>query len=95
MHAHHPNSSAAKATTPSAHLASAPARRLMAIGIVGTALVDYQIQKTPHARIRLETVTTMAHQLGDLTASDAAVVARLLARPVGSTARARAQENGQ
>jgi hypothetical protein len=67
----------------------------MAIGIVGTALFDYQIRKTFAARIRLETVTTMAHQLGDLTASDAAVVAQLLASPIEATACRSAQENTQ
>jgi hypothetical protein len=82
-------------TTAPDNTVPAPTRRLMAIRIVGTALFDYQIRKTADARIRLETVTTMAHQLGDLTASDAAVVAQLLARPVGSTACPRAQENGQ
>lgn len=76
MQAQHHISSEAKATT----TPEQPARRLMAIRIVGTALFDYQIQKTSDARIRLETVTTMAHQLGDLTADDAAVVVQLLAR---------------
>lgn len=78
MQAQHHISSDVKATT----TPDQPARRLMAIRIVGTALFDYQIQKTPDARIRLETVATMAHQLGELTADDAAVVAQLLARPL-------------
>jgi hypothetical protein len=67
----------------------------MAIRIVGTALLDYQVKKTSDARIRLETVTTMAHLLGDLTASDAAVVAHLLARPIEATACRSAQDNTQ
>lgn len=57
------------------------ARHLMAIRIVGTALFDYQVRKTPDARIRLESLTNMAHLLGDLTATEAAVVAQLLAKP--------------
>jgi hypothetical protein len=58
------------------------ARHLMAIRIVGTALFDYQVRKTPDARIRLESLTTMAQLLGDLTANEAAVVAQLLAKPI-------------
>jgi hypothetical protein len=60
----------------------------MAISIVGTALFNYQVKKTPDTRIRLETAMTIAHQLGDLTAVDAAVVAQLLTQPMNSGARA-------
>ncbi|WP_256350016.1 hypothetical protein [Pseudomonas sp. P7759] len=50
----------------------------MAIRIVGTALFDYQVHKTPAARIRLEAFTTMAHLQGDLTVNEAAFVSQLL-----------------
>ncbi|KFE50284.1 hypothetical protein [Pseudomonas syringae] len=88
MNAKHRSGSDVKATTTPATLEPTPARRLMAIRIVGTALFDYQVKKTADARIRLETVMTMAHQLGDLTVSDAAIVAQLLAKPMNSGARA-------
>lgn len=88
MKAQHHSGSDVKATTTPDPQTAVPARRLMAISIVGTALFEYQVKKTPDTRIRLETVTTMAHQLGDLTASDAAVVAQLLAKPMHSGARA-------
>lgn len=58
------------------------ARHLMAIRIVGTALFDYQVRKTSDARIRLESLASMAHSLGDITAIEAAVVAQLLAKPI-------------
>ena len=58
------------------------ARHLMAVRIVGTALFDYQVRKTPDARIRLESFATMAQLLGDLTANEAAVVDQLLAKPI-------------
>ena len=64
------------------------ARHLMAIRIVGTALFDYQVRKTPDARIRLESLTSMAQLLGDLTANEAAVVAQLLEKPVNLGAHA-------
>ncbi|AOA08360.1 hypothetical protein [Pseudomonas sp. TMW 2.1634] len=88
MKAQHHSGSDVKATTTPDPQTAVPARRLMAISIVGTALFEYQVKKTPDTRIRLETVTTMAHRLGDLTASDAAVVAQLLAKPMHSGARA-------
>lgn len=81
MQAQHQSSSDPKATTLAAESMQA-ARHLMAIRIVGTALFDYQVQKTPDARIRLESLTTMAQLLGDLTANEAAVVAQLLAKPI-------------
>ncbi|CAI8756116.1 CMD domain-containing protein [Pseudomonas sp. IT-P44] len=80
MQAQHQSSSAPKAITSPADDGQ-QARHLMAIRIVGTALFDYQVRKTPDARIRLESLTTMAHLLGDLTATEAAVVAQLLAKP--------------
>ena len=81
MQAQHQSSSDPKAITSTVEGAQA-ARHLMAIRIVGTALFDYQVRKTPDARIRLESLTTMAHLLGDLTANEAAVVAQLLAKPI-------------
>jgi len=80
MQAQHQSSSEPKATTSLAE-GTQEARHLMAIRIVGTALFDYQVRKTPDARIRLESLTTMAHLLGDLTATEAAVVVQLLAKP--------------
>lgn len=79
MQAQHPSSSHSKAITSLAE-GMQEARHLMAIRIVGTALFDYQVRKTPDARIRLESVTTMAQQLGDLSATEASIVARLLAK---------------
>ena len=81
MQAQHQSSSDSKATTLPAEGVQR-ARHLMAISIVGTALFDYQVQKTPDARIRLEAVTAMAQLLGDLTANEAAVVPQLLAKPI-------------
>jgi hypothetical protein len=73
MQAQHPSGSAVKATT-------AP-RHLLATAIVGAALINYQIAKTPDARAHLEQLASQT----ELTARDAAVVAQLLARPVNTT----------
>jgi hypothetical protein len=81
MRAQHQSSSESKANTLTIDVAPT-ARHLMAIRIVGTALFDYQVSKTPNARIRLECLATMAQQLGDISATEAAVVARLLAKPI-------------
>lgn len=80
MQAQHLSSSNPKAITSTVDSAQA-ARHLMAVRIVGTALFDYQVSKTADARIRLESLTSMAHLLGDLTANEAAVVAQLLNQP--------------
>ena len=80
MQAQHQSSSDPKAITSTVEGAQA-ARHLMAVRIVGTALFDYQVRKTPDARIRLESLTSMTHLLGDLTATETAVVAQLLAKP--------------
>ena len=77
MQAEHQSNSNPKAITSPVEGAQA-ARHLMAIRIVGTALFDYQVRKTADARIRLESLTSMAHLLGDLTANEAAVVTQLL-----------------
>ena len=87
MQAQHQSSSDPKAITSTVEGAQT-ARHLMAIRIVGTALFDYQVRKTPDARIRLESLTTMAQLLGDLTANEAAVVAQLLEKPVNLGAHA-------
>lgn len=78
MQAQHQSSSGDKATTAPGE-GMQEARHLMAIRVVGTALFDYQVHKTPDARIRLEAVTTMAHLQGDLTAGERAIVSQLLA----------------
>lgn len=86
MQAQHQSSSDSKATTSPAESRQA-ARHLMAIRIVGTALFDYQVRKTPDARIRLESVTTMAQLQGDLTAHEAALVSQLLATSTSTGSR--------
>lgn len=78
MQAQHLSSSVSKAITSPAGSVQA-ARHLMAIRIVGTALFDYQVRKTSDARIRLESLTTMAQAQGDLTDVEALVVAQVLA----------------
>ncbi|NBF05275.1 hypothetical protein GV819_23585 [Pseudomonas sp. Fl5BN2] len=78
MQAQHPSSSDSKAITSPAE-GMQKARHLMAIRIVGTALFDYQVQKTAAARIRLESLATMAQAQGDLTDIEALVVAQVLA----------------
>ncbi|CAI8763591.1 ANTAR domain-containing protein [Pseudomonas sp. IT-P44] len=83
MKAIHQSSSGPKATTSTNDGAQA-ARHLMAIRIVGTALFDYQVCKTPDARIRLESLATMAQAQGDLTDVEALVVAQALAIPTKS-----------
>ncbi|MBX8542479.1 hypothetical protein K5D41_22635 [Pseudomonas cichorii] len=82
MQAQHLSNSDAKATTSQTQEACVPARRLLAIQIVGTALFDYQISKSQDSKIRVESLTNQAQLLGDLTASDAAIVAELLAKPI-------------
>jgi hypothetical protein len=81
MQAQHQSSSDPKANT-STYDGTQSTRHLMAIRIVGTALFDYQVRKTPDARIRLECLTTMAHELGDISSNEAAVVAQLLAKQI-------------
>lgn len=78
MQAEHQSSRALKATTLT-HQGEQAARHLMAIGIVGTAMFEYQVRKTPDARLRLESLATMAQAQGNLTEVDALVVAQVLA----------------
>lgn len=68
------SSSEVKATT--------PARHLVATAIIGAAVIGYLVHKTPEARVRLESLSSMAQTLGELTDRDAAVVAQLLARSI-------------
>lgn len=72
MQAQNLSSSAAKATT--------PARHLVATAIIGAAVIGYLVHKTPESRTRLESLSEMARTLGELSATDAGVVARLLSR---------------
>lgn len=58
-----------------------PSRRTVVTAIIGAALIGYLVQKTPHARHRLESLASLAQTQGDLTASDSLVVARILALP--------------
>ncbi|WP_426205063.1 hypothetical protein [Pseudomonas sp. TWP3-1] len=73
MQAQTPSSSGTQATTPARHLA--------ATAIIGAAVIGYLVHKTPESRTRLESLSQMARTLGELSATDAAVVTRLLATP--------------
>lgn len=59
-------------------------RHLVTIRIVGTALFEYQVRKTTDARIRLESLASMAQAQGDLTDVEAFIVARVLANHTNS-----------
>ena len=76
MQAQHQSSSEAKATT--------PARHLVATAIIGAAMIGYLVHKSPEARVRLESLSSMAQTLGELSERDAAVVAQLLAKSTGA-----------
>lgn len=78
MQAQHQSSSEAKATT--------PARHLVATAIIGAAMIGYLVHKSPEARVRLESLSSMAQTLGELSDRDAAVVAQLLAKPLATGA---------
>lgn len=71
MQAQHQSGSGAKAITPAPHL--------LAIAMVGAALIGFQIHKTPDARTRLQALVTQARSAGELNDADAALVARTLA----------------
>ena len=64
------SSSEVKATTPAKHL--------VATAIIGAAMIGYLVHKSPEARVRLESLSTMAQTLGELSERDAALVAQLL-----------------
>ena len=72
------SSSEVKATTPAKHL--------MATAIIGAAMIGYLVHKSPEARVRLESLSTMAQTLGELSERDAAVVAQLLAKSIAGGA---------
>jgi hypothetical protein len=57
---------------------------MLAVAVIGAALIGYLVHKTPEARERLESLADMAQALGDLSDRDAAVVAELLAKPLES-----------
>ncbi|QQN21898.1 hypothetical protein ACKUFS_21380 [Pseudomonas cannabina] len=61
-----------------------PSRRAVATAIIGAALIGYLVHKSPNARSRLESLANLAYTQGDLTASDALVIAQVLARPAVS-----------
>lgn len=54
--------------------------RLLAIGVVGAALVDHQVHRTAASRARLEGAADMARRLGVLDGAEAQLVANLIAR---------------
>ncbi|EPJ86470.1 hypothetical protein [Pseudomonas sp. CFT9] len=83
MKAERPSSSEYKAITPPEQDSSPfkPPRPLLATAVIGAALIGYLVHKSPDARQRLESMAEMAQALGDLSESDAAVVANLLAQP--------------
>ena len=83
----HPVSGLQEATTRSdRRLPSSfnPSRRNVAVAIIGAALIGYLVHKTPDARSRLEGLAHLAHHQGDLTASDAQVLAHILTLPTVS-----------
>ncbi|KPB75047.1 Uncharacterized protein AC507_3153 [Pseudomonas syringae pv. maculicola] len=47
-------------------------------------MIGYLVHKSPNARSRLESLANLAYTQGDLTASDALVIAQVLARPAVS-----------
>ncbi|QHF01206.1 hypothetical protein N015_01810 [Pseudomonas asturiensis] len=60
--------------------ASTRNQKLLAMAVIGGALIGYQVHKTPDARTRLEQLTNEAHGQGDITDQDAEIVAQLLAK---------------
>lgn len=66
--------------------ANTPARHLVATAIIGAAMIGYLVHKSPEARVRLESLSTMAQSLGELSERDAAVVAQILARTIATGA---------
>lgn len=54
--------------------------RLLAIGIIGAAMVDHQVHRSTSTRARLEGAADMAQRLGVLDGAEAQLVATLLAR---------------
>ncbi len=60
---------------------SSSAVKATTTAFIGTALIGYQLQRSPAARIRLETAADLARHLGQLSENDAAVIAEQLAKP--------------
>ena len=56
--------------------ANTPARHLVATAIIGAAMIGYLVHKSPEARVRLQSLSSMAQTLGELSERDAAVVAQ-------------------
>lgn len=54
--------------------------RLLAIGVIGAAMVDHQVHRSASTRARLEGAADMAQRLGMLDGAEAQLVATLLAR---------------
>lgn len=54
--------------------------RLLAIGVIGAAMVDHQVHRSASTRARLEGAANMAQRLGVLDGAEAQLVATLLAR---------------
>ncbi len=77
-----------KVTNPSSSdvKANTPARHLVATAIIGAAVIGYLVHKSPEARVRLESLSSMAQTLGELSERDAAVVAQLLAKSIATGA---------
>ena len=59
---------------------------MVATAIIGAAMIGYLVHKSPEARVRLESLSTMAQTLGELSERDAAVVAQILARTIATGA---------
>ena len=49
-------------------------------------MIGYLVHKSPEARVRLESLSSMAQTLGELSERDAAVVAQLLAKSIATGA---------
>jgi len=83
MQAQHPSSSSHKAITQPEQRRGTinTTRPMLAVAVIGAALIGYLVHKTPEARERLENLADMAQALGELSDRDAAVVAQLLAKP--------------
>lgn len=60
---------------------SSSAVKATTTAFIGRALIGYQLQRSPDARIRLETAADLARHLGQLSDGDAAVIAEQLAKP--------------
>lgn len=75
---HNQRSGTADPTTAGPH-----SPRLLAIGVVGAALIDHQVHRTADSRARLEGAADMARRLGVLDGAEAQLVARLIARYAG------------